>query len=94
MLGSCRVDPLGCTIGDVHAHGGEAGAQPPHRYPPPTDLSPFRILEYGMSRPGFDIRHVPNTGSATRRYREDQLYIGRITLLVPGNANGPAQVAR
>jgi hypothetical protein len=72
MLGSFRAYPLAYASGDANAHGGKAGAQPPFRSSPPTDPSPFRILEYGMSRQGFDTGHMPDMWPASRRYRENQ----------------------
>ncbi|WJM25915.1 hypothetical protein QUC32_02850 [Novosphingobium resinovorum] len=43
-----------------------------------------------MSRPRFDIEHVPDTWPDALHHWEDQLYIGAIDLLVLGNTDGPA----
>lgn len=92
MLGSGSADPLGCTIGNAHAHGGGKAAQPALRSSPPVDLSLLRFLQHGTSRPGFDVGHLPDTWPAPRRYREDQLDICGVGLLVLGNTDCPAKI--
>src|SRR5690606_23979979 len=87
------TDALRRPVSDAHAHGGKARAQTPLRSPAPTDLSPFCVVEHGMGRARWDVRHMmlPRTSAAC--YWEDELHIGRINLLVPGDSDSPVQAS-
>jgi hypothetical protein len=58
------------------------------------DLSPLRAFEHCVRGNGFDVRHMPHPRATASCDREDQLHIGRIDLLVSGDAHRPAKAAR
>src|SRR5690606_32577941 len=53
----------------------------------------FCVVEHGMGRARWDVRHMmlPRTSAAC--YWEDELHIGRINLLVPGDSDSPVQAS-
>lgn len=91
VLSPGRADPLRRTIGNAHAHGRQADRQPSLGSLAPTDLPPLRAFEHRVFGHGFDVRHMPHPWATAACDREDQLHVGRIDFLVPGDADSPAR---
>ena len=72
-------------------HGRKAGRQPPLGSHAPTNVAPNRAFKHRMRSHGFDIGHMPHPLATTASDRKDQLHVGRIDLLMPGDADSPAE---